>query len=145
MSCSDQYRRRVVHGRNPSTLDRCPHFLRRSDRYSDLPFQALDTCRVKSRSTDGTTNFVHGFPFACVSIGLLYKKEPVIGTIYNPFLDQLYSALKGHGAYLDDIRTGQRTRLPIYTSRPLPSLSSAIVGIEWGSDRFELRGCISRS
>ena len=84
---------------------------------------------------DGTTNFVHGFPFACVSIGLLYKKRPVIGVIYNPFLDQLYSALDGHGAYLVHVRTGQRTKLPVYASAPLPSLSKAIVGIEWGSDR----------
>ena len=78
---------------------------------------------------------MHGFPFACISIGVLYKKAPLIGVIYNPFLDQLYSALKGHGAYLDHVRTGERTKLPIYASRPLPSLSKAIVGVEWGSDR----------
>ena len=88
---------------------------------------------------------MHGFPFACVSIGVLYKKEPVIGVIYNPFLDQLHSALKSHGAYLDDIRTGERTMLPIYTPKPLPSLSSAIVGIEWGSDRYGLPGMNPRS
>ena len=85
--------------------------------------------------TDGTTNFVHGFPFACISIGFLYKKQPVIGVIYNPFLDQLYSALKGHGAFLDHVKTGERTKLPVYASRPLPSLSKAIIGIEWGADR----------
>lgn len=38
---------------------------------------------------DGTTNFVHGFPFACVSIGLIYEKQPVVGVIFCPFLDQL--------------------------------------------------------
>lgn len=78
---------------------------------------------------------MHGFPFACISIGFLYKKQPVIGVIYNPFLNQLYSALKGHGAYLDHVQTGERTKLPVFASRPLPSLSKAIVGIEWGADR----------
>jgi myo-inositol-1(or 4)-monophosphatase len=38
---------------------------------------------------DGTTNFVHGFPFVCISIGLIYKKSPVLGVIYNPFLNHL--------------------------------------------------------
>lgn len=38
---------------------------------------------------DGTTNFVHGFPFACISLGLIYQKRPVLGVIYNPFLDHL--------------------------------------------------------
>ena len=38
---------------------------------------------------DGTTNFVHGFPFACISIGLIYERRPTLGVIYNPFLDHL--------------------------------------------------------
>lgn len=38
---------------------------------------------------DGTTNFVHGFPFVCISLGLIYKQRPVLGVIYNPFLDHL--------------------------------------------------------
>ncbi len=41
--------------------------------------------------TDGTTNFIHGFPFVCISIGLIYKRRPVLGIIYNPFLDHLVS------------------------------------------------------
>jgi myo-inositol-1(or 4)-monophosphatase len=42
--------------------------------------------------TDGTTNFVHGLPLVCISIGLIYEKRPVLGVIYNPMLDQLVSA-----------------------------------------------------
>ncbi|KAG8952428.1 hypothetical protein FRC04_004488 [Tulasnella sp. 424] len=38
---------------------------------------------------DGTTNFVHGFPFACISIGVIYQRRPLIGVIFNPFLDQM--------------------------------------------------------
>ncbi|KAI0325422.1 hypothetical protein GY45DRAFT_248521 [Cubamyces sp. BRFM 1775] len=83
---------------------------------------------------DGTTNFVHGFPAVCVSIGLISGKRPVLGVLYNPFLDQLYSAVKGGGAFLAQ---GGRppARLPLAKPRPLPSLSQALLGIEWGSDR----------
>ncbi|KAG8935746.1 hypothetical protein FRC02_006555 [Tulasnella sp. 418] len=79
---------------------------------------------------DGTTNFIHGFPFACISIGLIYRKKPVIGVIYNPFLDQLYSAVSTKGAYLN-----RTTRLPLTAPSPLPSISSALIGVEWGSSR----------
>ncbi|KAF9505900.1 hypothetical protein BS47DRAFT_1374215 [Hydnum rufescens UP504] len=79
---------------------------------------------------DGTTNFVHGFPFACISLGLIYLKKPVLGVIFNPFLDQMYSALRGHGAYLN-----QSQRLPFFAPAPFPSLSSALIGVEYGSDR----------
>ncbi|EJD54390.1 inositol monophosphatase [Auricularia subglabra TFB-10046 SS5] len=79
---------------------------------------------------DGTTNFVHGFPFACVSIGLIYRKEPVVGVIYCPFLDQLYAARRGGGAWLNESQ-----RLPLTPPRPLPSLALALVGVEWGSAR----------
>ncbi|KAI0652714.1 hypothetical protein C8Q79DRAFT_939044 [Trametes meyenii] len=83
---------------------------------------------------DGTTNFVHGFPAVCVSIGLIAGRRPVLGVLYNPFLDQLYSAVKGGGAHLAQ---GGRppARLPLAKPRPLPSLSQALLGIEWGSDR----------
>jgi myo-inositol-1(or 4)-monophosphatase len=50
---------------------------------------------------DGTMNFVHGLPLVAISIGLLIKKTPVIGIIYNPILDQLYTARLGQGAFLN--------------------------------------------
>ena len=37
-----------------------------------------------------TTNFVHGFPFVCISLGFLYNKKPTVRVIYNPFLDQMF-------------------------------------------------------
>ncbi|KAI5476390.1 hypothetical protein MNV49_007768 [Pseudohyphozyma bogoriensis] len=81
---------------------------------------------------DGTTNFVHGFDHVCISIGFAYKKKPVVGVIYNPFLNKLYSARSGHGAYLNEI-----TRLPLThpNPHPLPFLGDALIGVEWGSDR----------
>jgi myo-inositol-1(or 4)-monophosphatase len=50
---------------------------------------------------DGTTNFAHGYPVFCVSIGLEYRKELVAGVIYDPTRDELFSAAKGSGATLN--------------------------------------------
>lgn len=49
---------------------------------------------------DGTTNFVHGFPFFCVSIGVSLHGKLVAGAIYHPPLNDLYWCKLGHGAYL---------------------------------------------
>ncbi len=51
---------------------------------------------------DGTTNFVHGFPFSAVSIGFAIDKVPVVGVVYNFNLKQLYAAKKGGGATLNN-------------------------------------------
>ncbi|KAL3231186.1 hypothetical protein RNJ44_00825 [Nakaseomyces bracarensis] len=76
---------------------------------------------------DGTTNFIHGFPFSCTSIGVTEGGKPVVGCVYNPHLDQLFHASAGNGAYLNDE--------PIKVkSRPL-SLQKSIVGLEGGSER----------
>ncbi|KAK9227756.1 hypothetical protein WN943_012812 [Citrus x changshan-huyou] len=46
---------------------------------------------------DGTTNFVHGFPFVCISIGLTIGKIPIVGVVYNPIMDEvrILCSLKG--------------------------------------------------
>ncbi len=53
---------------------------------------------------DGTTNFLHGLPIFCVSIGLQYKGELIAGVVYDPNLDELFTAEKGSGAYLNGRR-----------------------------------------
>ncbi|XP_011086238.1 inositol monophosphatase 3 [Sesamum indicum] len=50
---------------------------------------------------DGTTNFVHGFPFVCVSIGLTIGRIPTVGVVYNPIMDELFTAIRGKGAFLN--------------------------------------------
>jgi myo-inositol-1(or 4)-monophosphatase len=50
---------------------------------------------------DGTTNFAHGYPCFCVSIGLLEDGEPIVGVIFNPVSGEMFSAVRGEGAYLD--------------------------------------------
>ncbi len=51
---------------------------------------------------DGTTNFIHGFPPYCVSIALCEGEEPFLGVIYDPTRNELFHAVKGQGAYLND-------------------------------------------
>ena len=50
---------------------------------------------------DGTTNFTHGFPVFCVSIGVEHKGEIIIGVIYDPNFDELFTAEKGKGVFLN--------------------------------------------
>ena len=62
---------------------------------------------------DGTTNFAHGFPVFCVSMGLQYKREMVAGVCYDPTRNELFAAEKGKGAYLNEnpIRVSQIAKL----------------------------------
>ncbi|KAL3568799.1 hypothetical protein D5086_028689, partial [Populus alba] len=50
---------------------------------------------------DGTTNFVHGFPFVCISIGLTIGKVPTVGVVYNPIMEELFTGVHGKGAFLN--------------------------------------------
>ena len=50
---------------------------------------------------DGTMNFVHGFHHSCISVAYAERGEVLIGVIYNPYMDELFSAIKGGGAYLN--------------------------------------------
>ncbi|KAH6632697.1 hypothetical protein F5144DRAFT_574947 [Chaetomium tenue] len=93
---------------------------------------------------DGTTNFVHGFPNACISLGVAVGRVPVVGVVYNPFQDLLFTGVKGGGGWMQRNASlevgkgqGERVRLPL-AGTPAPALgglSSALVSIEWGSQR----------
>ncbi|KAJ8974912.1 hypothetical protein NQ317_009841 [Molorchus minor] len=50
---------------------------------------------------DGTGNFIRKLKITCISIGLVINKEQTLGIVYNPFMDELYTAIKGQGAYLN--------------------------------------------
>jgi myo-inositol-1(or 4)-monophosphatase len=50
---------------------------------------------------DGTTNFAHGYPCFCVSMALARKNELLLGVIYNPVYEELFSAARGEGATLN--------------------------------------------
>ena len=53
---------------------------------------------------DGTTNFAHGFPVFCISMGLEYKGHVIAGVVYDPTRGEMFSAEKGGGAYLNQRR-----------------------------------------
>ncbi len=67
---------------------------------------------------DGTTNYVHGFPYFAVSIGLEHQGEMIAGVVYDPVHDELFAAGRGQGATLN--------RRPIHISA-VPELCQALV------------------
>ncbi|KAF2843465.1 inositol monophosphatase [Patellaria atrata CBS 101060] len=79
---------------------------------------------------DGTTNFVHSYPYVCISLGLAVKRRPMVGIVYNPFTNNFYSAIRGQGAFLN-----QTQKLPLRPATPLEGLEKALIAVEWGSDR----------
>ena len=68
---------------------------------------------------DGTTNFAHGFPAFNVTIGLECNCEPIAGVVYDPIRQEMFTAERGSGAYLNNRRIHVST-----TKRLSDSLSS---------------------
>ncbi len=62
---------------------------------------------------DGTTNFLHGIPIFSISIALERQGQLVAGVVYNPAMDELYTAERGGGAFLNDrrLRVAARSKL----------------------------------
>jgi myo-inositol-1(or 4)-monophosphatase len=50
---------------------------------------------------DGTNNFISGIPLCCISIALWHKGQPMVAVLYNPVTNQLFSASRGKGAFLN--------------------------------------------
>ncbi|KAI8930224.1 inositol monophosphatase [Entophlyctis helioformis] len=111
-----------------------------------LAADASARCAFDGRPTwiidpiDGTMNFVHGFPYTAVSIGLCIDRRPVLGVVYNPILDQLYYATDGHGAFLETAAAaagggGPAVRLPLSPAPLPPSLATALLATEYGSGK----------
>jgi myo-inositol-1(or 4)-monophosphatase len=68
---------------------------------------------------DGTVNFAHGIPLNCVSIGIEYNGEIVLGAVYNPHMNEFFLAEKGRGATLNN--------RPISVSKETRALNSCLV------------------
>ncbi|HBC47908.1 MAG TPA: inositol monophosphatase [candidate division Zixibacteria bacterium] len=79
------------------------------EKFPDHSFQAEEGTVSTQKSPylwivdplDGTTNFAHSFPVWCVSIGLLQNGISIAGCVYNPNLDELFTAEWGEGAFLN--------------------------------------------
>ncbi len=50
---------------------------------------------------DGTTNFIHGFPFVAVSVAVCDREGPIVGIVVDPLREELFSAVRGSGAALN--------------------------------------------
>lgn len=81
---------------------------------------------------DGTVNYTHLFPMFCVSIAFIVSGTPVIGVIYAPFLNQLFTSCRGKGAWLNETQ-----RLPLIPGAPIPANApkGCTFSCEWGKDR----------
>ncbi|KAF2738081.1 inositol monophosphatase [Polyplosphaeria fusca] len=109
-------------------------------KYPSFAFMGEETYQPGDRLTasptfivdpiDGTTNFVHRYSYVSISLGFSLDLVPTIGVVYNPFTSTLYSAIKGHGAYLN-----QTTKLPLTPPTNIDGLGACLVAVEWGSDR----------
>jgi len=72
---------------------------------------------------DGTANFLHGIPHFAISVGLEHNKEIICGIIYDPIKDEMFTAEKGEGSYLNNqrMRVSSRSKLKdciIFTGGP---------------------------
>ena len=65
---------------------------------------------------DGTTNFAHGYPRFCVSIGVERTGVREVAVVYDPLLDELYHAVRGEGAWLGDRRLQVSSRAELGTA-----------------------------
>jgi len=75
---------------------------------------------------DGTTNYTHQYPMVAVSIGLLYQNQSILGVIYNPITEELFTAAKGLGAHLNGI--------PIHVSK-VATLNKSLLATGFSYDR----------
>jgi hypothetical protein len=86
---------------------------------------------------DGTVNYTHLFPMFCVSIAFILDSRPTIGVIYAPFLNQIFSACSGQGAWLNETRRLPLVRNPV---PPMPEQApkGCVFSCEWGKDRKDI-------
>jgi fructose-1,6-bisphosphatase/inositol monophosphatase family enzyme len=77
---------------------------------------------------DGTTNFIHKYPFVCVSIAFAIQRKVVVGIVFNPILNELFTAIRGKGAFLNEKKISVSS---------VSNLFNAIIATNVGYDRSE--------
>lgn len=85
--------------------------------YSDHSINAEEQGKITTSSEytwiidplDGTANYLHGFPHFSISIAVLYKNEIIHGVVYDPFKEELFTASRGGGAFLNNRRLKIKT------------------------------------
>ena len=81
---------------------------------------------------DGTQNFFHDLPLACVSIGLSFGGKPVLGVVYDPYRDETYVAVDGCGAFVNGERLAAAGAGQLHEPR---TLSESLVLTDPGYER----------
>ncbi len=85
---------------------------------------------------DGTSNFASGIPVFSVSIALVINNEVVLGVIYDPNRNETFSAIKGEGAWLNDV--------PLVSQTERKNLAQCTAQIDFKRLKPEMRVCLSR-
>jgi myo-inositol-1(or 4)-monophosphatase len=78
---------------------------------------------------DGTTNFASGIPFSAPSVAVVYRGEIIVGVIHDPHRNEIWTAVKGRGAFLN----GEPLKIDTSSSSPSPtttSIQDAVIGAE---------------
>lgn len=70
----------------------------------EQPYDSCSPCRWIIDPLDGTSNYASGFPHYCISLALEVSGNIVLGVIYSPTLDEMFTAVRGGGAFLNDKR-----------------------------------------
>jgi myo-inositol-1(or 4)-monophosphatase len=76
---------------------------------------------------DGTANFAAGLPLCGVTVSVIFKGTPIVGVIYDPNADEMFSAIRGRGAYLNNI-------VPISVAKTITNIKDAIINAGCPSD-----------
>jgi myo-inositol-1(or 4)-monophosphatase len=84
---------------------------------------------------DGTTNYAHGYPVFAVSIALEYKGDVIIGVVYDPMRDEIFTAERGSGAWLNNRRirvsdTSDLTQSLLSTGFPYDIRTSSLTNLD---------------
>ncbi|KAF8821631.1 putative inositol(myo)-1(or 4)-monophosphatase 2 [Cardiosporidium cionae] len=106
----------------PSHRFLCEESSSDKDKLSDEPTWIIDPI-------DGTTNYIHGFPFYCVSIAFARNRIVLIGCVNAPSFNELFFASKGGGAYLNGERIFASDRTDIAT---------CLLATDWNSSRLNV-------
>lgn len=93
-------------------------------RFPDHFILSEETGEIKSTSEykwiidpiDGTVNFANNIPICCVSIGLEKEGQMILGAVYNPFMNELFFAQRGQGAYLNNKSISVSTKSEVLKS-----------------------------
>ena len=97
---------------------------------------------------DGTVNFAHRIPLCCISIGIEYKGEMILGAVYNPFINELFVAERGQGATLNNKKIQVSTKEDVVSSCLVTGFPYTFLDMPNGPldvfDRFIRRGVAVR-